>query len=133
MILVGSNVIKLPLVTVLYIRLEEFALDVNISFHSPLSHLNSNKLRKLYNLYNMQLSTTVIGLISAFVASSAAVDTLSFTTSTCAGCSTEPGCSVEQRGNLPADRCISIFSGDQSLTITARSNPNCKGKLLVTT
>ncbi|KAI4926273.1 hypothetical protein J4E85_006565 [Alternaria conjuncta] len=74
----------------------------------------------------MQFSTTFLALCSAFVASSAAQGTLSFTISTCAACSTASGCLIEGSTNLPANRCISIYDGNKSLIITEAANPNCK-------
>ena len=78
----------------------------------------------------MQFSTTFLALVSAFVASSAAQGTLSFTISTCAACSTASGCLIEGSTNLPANRCISIYDGNKSLIITEAANPNCKSKFL---
>ena len=85
---------------------------------------------KTPHFFNMQFSTTFIALFSAFVASSAAQGTLSFTISTCAACSTASGCLVEVSTNLPANRCISIYDGNKSLIITEAANPNCKSKFL---
>ncbi|RYN62216.1 hypothetical protein AA0114_g223 [Alternaria tenuissima] len=77
----------------------------------------------------MQFSTTALAIISAFIASSTAADTLSFTISTCSACSTASGCLIERLETLPANRCIRIFDGNKSLVITAAANPSCKVNL----
>jgi hypothetical protein len=96
---------------------------------SHLSCLNNTGLSTPSSFSNMQFSTTALAIISAFIASSTAADTLSFTISTCSACSTASGCLIERLENLPANRCIRIFDGNKSLVITAAANPSCKGRV----
>jgi hypothetical protein len=72
----------------------------------------------------------VAALVSgvAFATNAYGIDSISFMTSSCPDCSHATGCSIETRSNIPPSfGCISMWSGDASLTVFNATNPSCQG------
>ena len=100
----------------------------NISSVTITTSFQSSYTRSIHPSTSTMHLVTVLLSGLALATTVYSYDSISFTTSSCPDCSHATGCSIETRSNMePSFGCISMWSGDASLTVFDATSPSCQG------